>query len=451
MQDVSHYKILSTLGEGSFAVVLKAQLNDNFSNTQSVTISTSQVPYVAIKKLKKKYSNWNDCINLREVKALKLLSHMNIIKLREVLREHLELYLVFDYCEYNLCQVIPYISSVKEMQSIIVQLISGIGFSHKYGYMHRDVKPENLLFCNENGQYILKVADFGLAREIRSKPPYTEYISTRWYRCPELLLKYKKYSSAIDIWSIGAVLAELHLKKPLFPGQSELDQLFKISSVIPPDWDDAKVLSKSIGFAFPIPTTNLCDVLQNKEITEFVQLCLLFDPVKRPNCSKLINSKFVLDFLKIGIEIDSDFNMKNMHLLPELKIKKERTNSITRNSVISVTSKQRTPMVTANPEDEFDDMNRRLDKSSISKTDIRKSTTNVAEPPKSDIRKSATNIEPAGAVSYLKVQEQPVPYVTRSYNNLVTPITESEDKKSNSINPRNDDNMSFFSMFTRKK
>ena len=216
--DISHYKIVSNLGEGAFSIVFKAQLSDTGSSTQSLTISTSQVPYVAIKKLKKKYPNWNDCINLREVKALKLLNHNNIIKLREVLREHLELYLVFDFCEYNLCQVIPFITSIKEMQSIILQILLGVGFAHKYGYFHRDLKPENILFCFENGQYILKVADFGLARELRSKPPYTEYISTRWYRAPEILLRSPNYNAPIDVFAMGAIMYELFTMRPLFPG-----------------------------------------------------------------------------------------------------------------------------------------------------------------------------------------------------------------------------------------
>ena len=87
------------------------------------------------------------------------------------------------------------------------------------GYFHRDIKPENLL-CN--GCDLVKIADFGLAREIRSRPPYTDYVSTRWYRAPEVLLRTTNYSSPIDVWACGAIIAELYSLKPLFPGSSEV-------------------------------------------------------------------------------------------------------------------------------------------------------------------------------------------------------------------------------------
>ena len=347
--EISNYKILGNLGEGAFSTVMKAQMTDIGSITTGVTISTSQVPFVAIKKLKKKYTNWQDCINLREVKSLKVLSHNNIIKLREVLRENLELFLVFDFCEFNLCQVLPFISSTREMQSIMLQLLLGIGYAHKYGYFHRDIKPENILFCLENNQYVLKVADFGLAREIRSRPPYTEYVSTRWYRAPELLLKYKKYSSPVDIWAIGCILAEMYLQKPLFPGQSELDQLVKICQLIPSEWSEASMLGNLMGFQFPNTTTTINELVIDLNISNFITQCLLFDPVKRPNTTKLLNTALIQDILKLGLEIDSDFQLKGQHLLPALRIRKERTLScnIVRRSVIESNSQQRTPTVTS--------------------------------------------------------------------------------------------------------
>jgi len=95
---------------------------------------------------------------------------------------------------------------------------------HKNGYFHRDLKPENLLVQSST----LKIADFGLAREINSKPPFTDYVSTRWYRAPEVLLRDTKYGAPIDIFALGAIMAELYTMKPLFPGSSEQDQIFKI-------------------------------------------------------------------------------------------------------------------------------------------------------------------------------------------------------------------------------
>ena len=90
---------------------------------------------------------------------------------------------------------------------------------HKHGFFHRDLKPENLLIKDN----VLKISGYELSREIKSKPPFTDYVSTRWYRAPEILLKSTNYSSPIDIFALGSIMAELYLLKPLFPGNSEVD------------------------------------------------------------------------------------------------------------------------------------------------------------------------------------------------------------------------------------
>jgi len=91
---------------------------------------------------------------------------------------------------------------------------------HKHGFFHRDLKPENLLISPGN---VVKLIDFGLAREIRSRPPFTDYVSTRWYRAPEILLRSTNYNSPVDIFALGCIMAELYLMKPLFNGTSEID------------------------------------------------------------------------------------------------------------------------------------------------------------------------------------------------------------------------------------
>ena len=90
---------------------------------------------------------------------------------------------------------------------------------HKQGFFHRDLKPENLLVKGET----VKIADFGLAREIRSRPPFTDYVSTRWYRAPEILLRSPHYNSPADVFAAGAMMAEYYTLKPIFPGTSETD------------------------------------------------------------------------------------------------------------------------------------------------------------------------------------------------------------------------------------
>ena len=90
---------------------------------------------------------------------------------------------------------------------------------HKNGFFHRDLKPENLLVKGD----AVKIADFGLAREVRSRPPLTDYVSTRWYRAPEIALRSKVYNSPVDMFALGAIFAEYYIYKPLFPGTSEAD------------------------------------------------------------------------------------------------------------------------------------------------------------------------------------------------------------------------------------
>merc|ERR1712130_766145 len=129
------------------------------------------------------------------------------------------------------------------VKKIMHQCLNALAFMHKVGFFHRDIKPENILVSrigknkenDDNDNNILcKVADFGLAREIRSQPPFTDYVSTRWNRDPEVLLRANKYSAPIDLWAMGAIMAELYTLRPLFPGQSEPDELYKICSVLGP-------------------------------------------------------------------------------------------------------------------------------------------------------------------------------------------------------------------------
>ena len=127
-------------------------------------------------------------MKLREVKSLRKLNHHNIIKLKEVIRENDNLYFVFEFMEKNLYELLSKnvtVPNEDDIRRMAFDSLQGIAACHKNGYFHRDLKPENLLINQEN---VVKLADFGLAKEIRSRPPHTEYVSTRWYRAPELLL-----------------------------------------------------------------------------------------------------------------------------------------------------------------------------------------------------------------------------------------------------------------------
>ncbi|XP_034717949.1 serine/threonine-protein kinase MAK isoform X8 [Etheostoma cragini] len=148
------------------------------------------------------------------------------------------------------------------------------------------MKPENLLCM---GPELVKIADFGLAREIRSKPPYTDYVSTRWYRAPEVLLRSSTYSSPIDLWAVGCIMAELYTLRPLFPGNSEVDEIFKICQVLgtvkKTDWSEGYQLASAMNFRFPqcVPT-HLKTLIPNasNEAIALMKDMLQWDPKKRP-------------------------------------------------------------------------------------------------------------------------------------------------------------------------
>jgi protein kinase len=154
--------------------------------------------WVAIKKMKQKYYSWEECMKLREINSLRKLIHPNIVKLKEVIRENDELHLVFEFMDANLYEfmkqrVRPLPES--KVRNIMFQTMQAVHHVHKHGYFHRDMKPENLLVSGDT----VKLADFGLAREIRARPPFTDYVSTRWYRAPEVLLRSSISSSST--WS----------------------------------------------------------------------------------------------------------------------------------------------------------------------------------------------------------------------------------------------------------
>ena len=172
--------------------------------------------------------------------------------------------------------------------SIFRQIVQGLHHIHSSGYFHRDMKPENILVTTtgyhlypnlspiaspdaapeRDVTVIIKLADFGLARETQSKPPYTEYVSVRWYRAPEVLLRSRDYSSPIDMWALGTIMAELVTLRPLFPGKNEADQLDLITQFVGDPcetydsgrrgksigggrWDDGvKMASNNLGFTF---------------------------------------------------------------------------------------------------------------------------------------------------------------------------------------------------------
>ncbi|XP_010884076.2 serine/threonine-protein kinase MAK isoform X6 [Esox lucius] len=287
---MNRYTQLKQLGDGTYGSVLMGKSNESGE-------------LVAIKRMKRKFYSWEECMNLREVKSLKKLNHANVVKLKEVIRENDHLYFVFEYMKENLYQLMKDRNKLfpeSVIRNISFQILQGLSFIHKHGFFHRDMKPENLLCM---GPELVKIADFGLAREIRSRPPYTDYVSTRWYRAPEVLLRSSIYSSPIDMWAVGCIMAELYTLRPLFPGNSEVDEIFKICQVLGTvkkcDWPEGHQLASAMNFRFPqcVPT-HLKTLIPNAS-TEAISLMkdlLMWDPKKRPTALQALR----YPYFKVG-------------------------------------------------------------------------------------------------------------------------------------------------------
>lgn len=226
---MDRYQKIDKLGEGTYGIVYKAQHRH-----------TGEV--VALKRIR--LDNEEEgipCTAVREISLLRDLHHPNIVRLLDILHTEKKLTLVFEYLDSDLKkyldttnpppaegEVVTELSmEFKELvKGFLYQLLQGVAYCHSKLVLHRDLKPQNLL-VSRKGE--LKIADFGLARTfgapVRS---YSTEVVTLWYRAPDVLLGNKFYSSAIDIWSVGCIFAEMINGRPLFPGTNTRDQVYRI-------------------------------------------------------------------------------------------------------------------------------------------------------------------------------------------------------------------------------
>lgn len=296
---IRKYEIQTQLGKGAYGIVWRA-----------VDRRTKQV--VAVKKIFDAFQNSTDAQRtFREVMFLQSLKHDNIIKLLSVHRadNDKDIYLVFEHMETDLHAVIK--AKILEdihKQYIIYQLLKTLKYLHSAELLHRDMKPSNLLL---NSDCLMKVADFGLARSILmlekeqvTKPVLTDYIATRWYRAPEILLGSTKYTKGVDMWSVGCILGELILEKPIFPGKSTMNQLELIIAVVgKPSPSDiaatnsqfAEPMLESVGRIVPKSLQELCP-RASPEAIDFMANLLCFNPKGRMTAEQALNHPYVASF-----------------------------------------------------------------------------------------------------------------------------------------------------------
>jgi len=317
------YEIQQKLGKGAYGIVWKA-------------IDKRTKHPVALKKNFDAFQNATDAQRtFREVVFLQEISHDNIIRLVNVIRAEndRDIYLVFDFMDTDLHAVIR--ANILEdihKQYIIYQCLKCLKYMHSAKLIHRDLKPSNLLL---NSECHMKVADFGLARSLNTTekdqtPLLTDYVATRWYRAPEILLGSNKYTEGADMWSMGCILAELLMGKPVFPGTSTLNQLDRVMQVTGrPSKEDIdsihsplastmleslpKTKDKSLRSMFPTASDEAIDLIRN---------LLQFNPSKRLTAIQALKHPYVAQFhneqdeplgpdhIKISIDDNQKFGIR---------------------------------------------------------------------------------------------------------------------------------------------
>jgi len=294
------YEPLKKLGKGAYGMVISAKDNENDGEK------------VAIKKNINVFQNRTSAKRiLREMKILGSLKHPNIVNLLDIqnpvkLEDFESIYLVMEYMQSDLHRVIYSENQLEDshIAYITYQLLCGLKFIHSAGIYHRDLKPSNILI---NRECRAKICDFGLARVVDDvDEDLTQYVVTRWYRAPEVVLNERRYGPELDVWSVGCILAELFKKHPIFPGKDYSDQLSQIFNITgTPSAEDIEQcvnddpavhhFLKAIGNVEP---KNWADVLPNatEDAIDLISKLLTFNPSKRITIDEALRHPFLAKY-----------------------------------------------------------------------------------------------------------------------------------------------------------
>jgi len=292
VRGLKRYLKTDFLGEGQFATVFKAK----------DVLDPDPDTVVAVKKIKLGSSaEAKDGIHrtaLREIKLLQELSHENVIGMRDVFGTGSNVAIVMDFMDTDLEVIIKDTSIIltpAHIKTYTLQTLKGLEYLHQNWILHRDLKPNNLL-VDRHGT--VKLGDFGLAKSFGSpNRVYTHIVVTRWYRAPELLLGARMYGTGIDIWAVGCILAEMLLRTPFLPGDTDLDQLSKIFQALgtPTEqvWPGHRELPDYVQFK-EFVATPLEDIFTaaSSDLLALLAKCFHLDPNKRCTCSQALQMSY---------------------------------------------------------------------------------------------------------------------------------------------------------------
>ncbi|KAK7507239.1 hypothetical protein BaRGS_00001174 [Batillaria attramentaria] len=283
------YVKIEKIGEGTYGVVYKGRHK-----------KTNRM--VALKKIRLESDEEGvPSTAVREISLLRELQHPNIVSLEDVLMQENKLYLVFEFLSMDLKKYMDSIPAGQPMDKMLIksylfQISQGMLFCHQRRVLHRDLKPQNLLIDNKG---VIKIADFGLARAFGIPVRvYTHEVVTLWYRAPEILMGSARYSTPVDIWSIGCMFGEMINRRPIFHGDSEIDQLFRIFRTLgTPTEDDWPGVSQLPDYKPNFPCWKGSQLHTSVKTLDnlgmdLLQKMLIYDPVNRISAKAIIRHPY---------------------------------------------------------------------------------------------------------------------------------------------------------------